>query len=97
MRFLLISVYTIYVVIVEDIGLHAAEEYAAESMALAMIVLKLPDSKVGVGALASISIFRLCQVIVNTLGLSLASGRTKIYFFSLLLLIHAQFKTLAEI
>lgn len=97
MRFLLISVYTIYVVIVEDIGLHAAEKDAAESMALPMIVLILPDSKVGVGTLASISIRRLCQVIANTLGLSLASGRTIICFFSLLILIHAQFKTLAEI
>jgi hypothetical protein len=95
---LLISVYTIYIVIVEDIGLHAAEEDAAESMTLPMIVLILPDSKVGVGALASIGICGVCQVIVNTLGLSLASGRTIICFFSLLfLIIHAQFKTLAEI
>jgi len=97
LRFLLISVYTIYVVIVEDIGLHAAEEYAAESMALPMIVLILPDSKMGVGALTSISICGLCQVIVNTFGLSLAPSRTIICFFSLLFLIHAQFKTLAEI
>jgi hypothetical protein len=94
---LLISVYTIYVVIVEDIGLHAAKEYAAESMALPMIVLILSDCKVGVGALASTRICGVCQVIVNTLGLSLASGRTIICFFSLLFLIHAQFKTLAEI
>jgi hypothetical protein len=92
---LLISVYTIYVVIVEDIGLHAAEEDAAEPMTLPMIVLILPDSKVGFGALASIC--GVCQVIVNTLGLSLASGRTIVSFFSLLFLIHAQFKTLAEI
>jgi hypothetical protein len=92
---LLISFYTIYVVIVEDIGLHAAEEDAAESMALPMIVLILPDCKVGVGAFASI--FGLCQVIVNTLCLSFAPSRTIICFFSLLFLIHAQFKTLAEI
>ena len=94
---MLISVYTIYVVIVEDIGLHAAEEDAAEPMTLPMIVLILPDSKVGVAALASIRICGVCQVIVNTLGLSLAPSRTIICFFSLLFLIHAQFKTLAEI
>ena len=94
---MLISVYTIYVVIVEDIGLHAAEEYAAKSMILPLIVLILPDIKVGVGAFASISICGVCQVVVNTLRLSLASGRTIICFFSLLFLIHAQFKTLAEI
>ena len=55
MRFLLVSILLLYLIVV-DIGLHAAEDYAAESATLPMIAwtLILADGSLGVGALAQV-------------------------------------------
>ena len=99
--FLLISVLHLQLIVV-DIGIHAAEDYAAKSATLAMIfrALIFPDCALGFVALVQVEslwLGILAQVINSILHLFLALRSSSLFIFSLPVLIHAQFEALAEI
>ena len=101
LKFLLISVLHLQLIVV-DIGIHAAEDYAAKFATLAMIVWALifPDGSLWFGTLAQVEslwLGSLAQVIYSILGLFFALRRASLFIFSLPVLIHAQFEALAEI
>lgn len=101
LEFLLISVLHLQLIVV-DIGIHTAEDYAAKSATLAMIfwTLFFPDFALGFVSLVQVEslwLGKLAQVINSILDLFLALGRASLFIFSLPVLIHAQFEALAEI